>query len=176
MKSGVLIIIPVAILSIIGVIVFGLLAMTFNFDQNDSREQPSKMTFPHGTIRVNDVTLNVQIADTEPRIMRGLMFQERLPYNQGMIFLFDEPDIYPFWTMNMKFPLDMIWFDENGNVAHIETDVSPCMPISNSTICPNIIPQNNSIYTLEVTSGFVEKFGITNDSKLSLSGNTLYGP
>jgi len=170
------ILISIAIMTVIGIVVFGFTVMTFNFDQNDSLEQPSKVTFPHGTIRVDDVTLNVQIADTEPRIMRGIMFQERLPYDQGMIFLFDEPDIYPFWTMNMKFPLDMIWFDENGNVAHIETDVPPCMPISNSTICPNIIPENNSIYTLEVTSGFVEKFGITNDSKVLLFGNSLYEP
>ena len=44
--------------------------------------------FPRGTIMVDDVPLEVQIADTEPRRVRGLMFQDQLPYDQGMIFVF----------------------------------------------------------------------------------------
>jgi hypothetical protein len=44
--------------------------------------------FPRGTIMVDDVPLEVQIADSEPRRVRGLMFQDQLPYDQGMIFVF----------------------------------------------------------------------------------------
>ena len=38
--------------------------------------------FPRGTIKVDDHVLEVQIADTEPRRVRGLMFQEQLAYNE----------------------------------------------------------------------------------------------
>ena len=44
--------------------------------------------FPMGTIMVDDVALQVMIADTEPRRVRGLMFEDPLPYDQGMIFVF----------------------------------------------------------------------------------------
>ena len=37
--------------------------------------------FPMGTIKVDEVPLQVQIADTEPRRIRGLMFQDQLPYD-----------------------------------------------------------------------------------------------
>ena len=38
--------------------------------------------FPRGTIKVDDHVLEVQIADTDPRRVRGLMFQEQLAYNE----------------------------------------------------------------------------------------------
>ena len=76
--------------------------------------------FPRGTVKIDDVPLEVQVADTEPRRVRGLMFQDQLPYNQGMIFVFDKSGIYSLWMLNMQFPLDMIWFDQDGNIIHIE--------------------------------------------------------
>ncbi len=33
--------------------------------------------FPRGTIKVDDIVLEVQIADTGPRQVRGLMFQDK---------------------------------------------------------------------------------------------------
>lgn len=124
--------------------------------------------FPRGTIKIDDTVLEVQVADNEPRRVRGLMFQDRLPYNQGMIFVFDEPGIYSLWMLNMQFPLDMIWFDENGNVVHIEKDVPPCKTALETMSCQTKTPSGNSLYILEVASGFVDKFNITQDSKLKI--------
>ncbi|NIP62663.1 MAG: DUF192 domain-containing protein [Nitrosopumilaceae archaeon] len=124
--------------------------------------------FPMGTIKVDDQVLQVQIADTEPRRVRGLMFQDQLPYDQGMIFVFDEPGSYSLWMLNMQFSLDMIWFDENGNVVHIETDVPPCKTALETMTCQSVVPEGEALYILEVTSGFVEKFNIDKNSKLSI--------
>ncbi len=81
--------------------------------------------FTRGTIKVDDIVLEVQIADTGPRQVRGLMFQDQLPYDQGMIFVYNEPGVYSIWMLNMQFPLDMIWFDENGSIIHIEKIFHP---------------------------------------------------
>lgn len=124
--------------------------------------------FPTGTIRVDDVVLQVQIADTEPRRVRGLMFQEQLPYDQGMIFVFEKQGSYSLWMLNMQFSLDMIWFDENGNVVYIKQDVPPCKTAVETMTCQSIVPDGEALYILEVTSGFVEKFNITKDSKLEI--------
>lgn len=124
--------------------------------------------FPKGVIKVDDTILEVQIADTEPRRVRGLMFQDQLPYDQGMIFVFDEPGPYSLWMLNMQFSLDMIWFDSKGNVIHIEEDVPPCKTALETVTCQSLVPDGSAKYILEVTSGFVDEFNITQDSKLEI--------
>lgn len=124
--------------------------------------------FPRGTIKIDDKVLEVQIADNESRRVRGLMFQEQLPYDQGMIFVFSESGVYSLWMLNMQFPLDMIWFDEQGNVVHIEQNIPPCETPPEIIACQSIVPSGEAKYILEVTAGFVEQFNITKDSKLEL--------
>ncbi len=124
--------------------------------------------FPRGTIKVDETVLEVQIADDESKRIRGLMFQDPLPYDQGMIFVFDEPGVYSLWMLNMQFSLDMIWFDEQGNVVHIEENIPPCETPTEIMACQSIVPSGEAKYILEVTAGFVDQFGITLDSKMEI--------
>ena len=124
--------------------------------------------FPMGTIMVDDIALQVMIADTEPRRVRGLMFEDPLPYDQGMIFVFEKSGLYSLWMLNMQFSLDMIWFDQDGKVVHIEKDVPPCKSALEITTCQSIVPASEAVYILEVTSGFVDKNKITKDSVLNI--------
>ncbi len=125
--------------------------------------------FPRGTIKLDEHVLEVQIADTEPRRVRGLMFQEQLPYNQGMIFVFEESGFYSLWMLNMQFPLDMIWFDSDGKVVYIEKNVPPCKSALETVTCTgNNSGENEAKYILEVTAGFVDEFEITEDSILEI--------
>ena len=152
--------IPVTIAAvIIGVV--GLMTLP-----SDSKLE--SVEFPRGTIMVDDVPLEVQIADSEPRRVRGLMFQEQLPYDQGMIFVFQESGFYSLWMLNMQFSLDMIWFDNDGKVVHIEKNVSPCKTALEITTCQSIVPDGEALYVLEVTSGFVDQNNVTKDSVLSI--------
>ena len=152
--------IPIAIAAVI-IGVAGLMAIP-----SDSKLESVK--FPMGTIKIDDIVLQVQVADTEPRRVRGLMFQDQLPYNQGMIFVFDDVGVYSLWMLNMQFSLDMIWFDQNGNVVHIEKDVPPCKTALETMTCQSFVPDGKALFILEVTSGFVDKFNITKDSKLDI--------
>ena len=133
-----------------------------------SESKLESVEFPRGTIKVDSVPLEVQIADTEPRRVRGLMFQDKLPYDQGMIFVFEGPGNYSLWMLNMQFSLDMIWFDRDGKVVHIEQDVPPCKSALEIATCQSIVPEGEAVYVLEVTSGFVEKNNITKDSVLTI--------
>jgi uncharacterized membrane protein (UPF0127 family) len=133
-----------------------------------SESKLESVEFPRGTIKVDDVPLQVQIADTEPRRVRGLMFQDALPYDQGMIFVFEQSGLYSLWMLNMQFPLDMIWFDEDGKVVHIEKNIPPCKSPLEITTCQSVVPDKEAVYVLEVTSGFVEQNNITKDSILSI--------
>jgi len=152
--------IPITIAAvIIGVI--GMLTLP-----SDSKLE--SVEFPRGTILIDDVVLEVQIADSEPRRVRGLMFQEQLPYDEGMIFVFAEPGLYSLWMLNMQFPLDMIWFDHDGNVVHIEKNIPPCKTVVEITTCQSIVPDNEASYVLEVTAGFVDQNNVSMDSKLTV--------
>ena len=152
--------IPVTIAAvIIGVI--GMLTLP-----SDSKLE--SVEFPRGTILIDDIALEVQIADSDPRRVRGLMFQDQLPYDEGMIFVFSEPGLYSLWMLNMQFPLDMIWFDHDGNIVHIEKNIPPCKTVVEITTCQSIIPDNAASYVLEVTAGFIDQNNITGDSKLTI--------
>ena len=125
--------------------------------------------FPRGTIKLDDKTLEVQIADTDSLRVRGLMFQNELSYNEGMLFVFDGTDTRPMWMLNMQFNLDVIWFDENSNVVAIEKDVPPCKTTVEVVACrENGVSGDNAKYVLEVTAGFIDKFNITESSKMEI--------
>lgn len=125
--------------------------------------------FPRGMIKIDGVLLQVQIADTKPLQTRGLMFQEKLPYDQGMLFVFEEEGVRSMWMLNMQFALDLIWIDADGNVVHIEEDTQPCKSALETMSC-TFTNGNEEMakYVLEVSSGFVDKFNITKDSKIEI--------
>ena len=155
------VLIPIAIAAaIIGIA--GILSLP-------SEVKLQQVDFPVGTIKIDDVVLSVKIADTEANMARGLMFEEKLPYDKGMLFVFDDEGTRFMWMLNMQFNLDVIWFDESGNVVSIDKNVPPCMTTVEIFVCKeNGVSSDNTQYVLEVSAGFVDKFDITNDSKLEL--------
>jgi len=155
------VLIPIAAAAII-VGVFGML--TFPTDV-----KLESVEFPIGTIKLDDKFLEVYIADTVPRHARGLMFEPAMSYDQGMLFVFDNPGLRPMWMLNMQFHLDIVWFDENQNIIGIEKHVPPCKTTIEVVTCrENGVSHDNAKYVLELTSGFIDNFNITNKSKLEL--------
>ena len=125
--------------------------------------------FPRGTIKLDDKILVVQIADTDSLRVRGLSWQNELPHNEGMLFVFDGSGTRAMWMMGMQFNLDIIWFDENANVVAIEKDVPQCKTTVEVVACrENGVSGDDAKYVLEVTAGFVDKFNITENSRLEL--------
>lgn len=118
-------------------------------------------------ITIDDIVLDAEIADDSAKIQRGLMFREMLPENRGMLFIFDEERKYQFWMMNMKFNIDMIWLDANGKVVHIVEDAEPCIDAAHTSLC-TFSPDEPARYVLEVNSGFVQRYGINEDSVMRI--------
>ena len=161
MTSKAQVLIPISIAAfIVGVV--GVITIP-----SDSKLE--SVDFPRGMIKVDDVVLDVEIADTDAARTRGLMFREQLAYNQGMFFVFDDEQVRSMWMLNMQFPLDLIWFDKAGNVVHIEKNAQPCKSALETATCTFQNAEGKKAqYVLEVTAGFIEKFGITENSKLQI--------
>lgn len=164
MVSISLIIILIVAIAASGVVIFAITAS--NEESADYAEiDVNDQSFYSDTIKINDVLVNVQIADTDVKRNRGLMFQEQLSYDQGMLFIYENSGNYSFWMHNMQFSLDIIWFEENGRVVHIEQDVPPCN--TEPEHCEVYDPRVDALYVFEATTGFVEKFGIDENSRFT---------
>jgi len=161
MASRVQVLVPITIAAII-VGIAGMLSLPSDI-------KLESVEFPRGMIKLDDVVLEVQIADTDPRRARGLMFQEQLPFDQGMLLVFDSPNKRSIWMLNVQFSLDIFWIDGDGKVSHIEKNVPPCKTAVETVTCPSYKGGGKDAqYVLEVTAGFVDKNNITTDSVLEI--------
>jgi len=163
MINKLLITIPAIVVAVIGAVVFGvnMISDSADYEIIDVGEQ----SFYSNTIKLDGTLVDVHIADTIVKRNRGLMFEEQLPDNQGMLFIYEAPGNYSFWMHNMKFALDIIWFDDKGNVVHIKQSIPPCN--TEPEYCKVYDPGTDALYVFEATAGFVDKFRITDDSKFS---------
>ncbi len=78
------------------------------------------LTLPSGKV----LQAEVMVSD-EDRAM-GLMFRPSLPLDRGMIFVFEAPEFHGIWMKNCKFPIDILWLDEQKQVVHVAEAVPPC--------------------------------------------------
>lgn len=97
------------------------------------------------------IEIVVEIADEVEERAQGLMGRETLPPDHGMLFLFEYQDILTFWMKDTLIPLDILFFDSQGNLVSTST-MQPCTedPCSkySSSVAAGI--------ALEVNAGFIQ--------------------
>ena len=103
----------------------------------------------------NKACFEAQIADTAGQRVLGLSGRDSLNDSQAMLFIFPQNLIPGFWMKNMKFPVDIIWIDENWKVEGIKKNVQPC----SEDICNSVYPNQGIKYVLEVNAGLSDKYG-----------------
>lgn len=113
--------------------------------------------------RVGEVEFDLDVANNAISRARGLSGREPLGENEGMLFIFEKPDIYSFWMKGMKFPLDIIWISE-GRVVEISENLPPAIFPDLKTYSPTQ-PVN---MVLEVNAGTVRSCGIKLGDSLEL--------
>jgi len=104
----------------------------------------------------NEVSITAELAVSNEGRARGLMFRERIDFDQGMLFVFEEEGIHSFWMKNMKISLDILWLDHEKRIIHIEKCVPPCKEIP----CPSYSSSIPAMYVLELKAGSVDKNGL----------------
>ena len=73
-----------------------------------------------------------------------------------MLFLFPELKEHTMWMPDMKFPLDVIWLDEQFSIVHISYGLRPCEP---DQTCPSTSSIYSTKYAIEVVAGQAAEYG-----------------
>ena len=122
--------------------------------ENNSKKESSEEKKDYVDIYMEEgksVKVNVEVANTEIERRNGLSNRQYLGDYDGMWFVFKEDVKNPFWMPNMKFPLDIIFVDSKGYIVDIIKQAQPCVSIEN---CPNLFPDSEYRYVLEVNGNF----------------------
>ncbi|MBU0732395.1 DUF192 domain-containing protein [Patescibacteria group bacterium] len=99
--------------------------------------------------------VEAEIAKTMLERAAGLSHRESLATDEAMLFIFDKPDYYQFWMKDMKFPIDIIFINED-KIVDIKKSVPPALDDGNIEHYP---PVNPAIYVLETPAGISEEYG-----------------
>ena len=102
--------------------------------------------------------IRAEVANTDATRRDGLMFRRELPGNDGMLFVFDQPDVQCFWMRNTLLPLSIAFIADDGTIVNIE-DMAP------QTEDPHCAKKPVR-YALEMAQGWFGKHGITAGKKL----------
>ena len=127
---------------------FGLAALVLAFALASVRAGAGPAVIPLGLPSGKVLQVEVMVKD-EDRAM-GLMFRPSLPLDRGLLFLFEgPPDFHTIWMKNCRFPIDIVWLDEEKKVVHVAESVPPCT----EDPCPIYQPLRKALYVVEINAG-----------------------
>ena len=109
-------------------------------------------------------TFKVEVADTQEKQALGLMFRDRMPADEGMIFIFPNEAPRSFWMKNCRIPLDIMYFDKELKLVSISANTPPCKV----SRCPSYPSKAPAQYVLELNAGTASALGIEVGDKMTL--------
>lgn len=99
------------------------------------------------------LTLDIEIADTDSAMERGMMQRATLPDMSGMLFIFPDEQMRSFWMANTPIALDILFIDRAGEIVNIVKYTKPFSP-------NNVLSTAPAMYVLEVEAGFADTHGL----------------
>lgn len=95
-------------------------------------------------IKIGSKQYRVKIAQTDQQKEEGLQGIEVLPENEGMLFIYEEPESVSFWMKDTVVPLDIIFINDDLEVISI---------VQGQPETEDPHSEDNVSYVLEVNQG-----------------------
>jgi uncharacterized protein len=92
--------------------------------------------------------LQTEVMIKDPERQMGLMFRPSLARDHAMLFVFESLDFHGIWMKNCKFPIDIVWLDEQRKVVHVAESVPPCK----ADPCPVYEPMQRAAFVVEMNA------------------------
>jgi uncharacterized membrane protein (UPF0127 family) len=103
-------------------------------------------------VKIRDIPINIELANTFESRQRGLMKRSSLPNNGGMLFVFPDCTQRNFWMKNTYIPLSIAYISEDNRILNIE-NMFPFDESHTSSAGP-------AKYALEMNQGWFSQNGV----------------
>ena len=125
--------------------------LTLATTRADGAEQQasSLRTIP---LTIGNHKIVAEVAETDEQRMRGLMYRFSLRPDQGMVFVFAQPQQLGFWMKNTFVPLSIAFIDSQGRILNIE-DMAPQTEATHPS-------RGLALYALEMRKGWFRDHGV----------------
>ena len=100
------------------------------------------------------VQLEIELAETDYETQTGLMYRQAMTDRQGMLFVFETPAMHSFYMKNTLIPLDILFINDQLEIATIRKNAQP---LDETGISSGVPVQ----YVLEVKAGLADRWGVT---------------
>ena len=112
------------------------------------------------TIRVGQVPLAVEVANTEATRQKGMMFRTRLGPDEAMLFVFGRDSNLAFWMKNTPLDLDLAYIRSDGTITQTER--------MKANVLEPVYSREPVRFALEVPAGWLQEHGVAVGTKVAL--------
>ena len=106
----------------------------------------AEVTFKKSQVKVGNHVLKVEVATNNEQRMQGMMYRKSMGAEEGMLFVFDEPEYLSMWMKNTLIPLSVAFLDKDGVILNI-LDMEPQTLDSHTSAGP-------AVYAIETNKGW----------------------
>lgn len=114
------------------------------------------------TIYVNRAAFSVSVAADRESRRQGLSGVTGLPEYGGKLFIFETSGKHGIWMKDMLFPIDVLWFDEQFTLIHVEQNMTP------ESYPAVFAPPTDARFVLEVNAYTAEALNLSVGNTLTL--------
>jgi uncharacterized membrane protein (UPF0127 family) len=105
-------------------------------------------------VKIGSQVFRLEIADTQASREKGLSEREPINKNTGMLFDFKKYGDWRMWMVQMRFNIDIIWLNKEGEVLHIKKNAIP------GSYPETYYAEQPSWYVIELLAGEADKNNI----------------
>ena len=138
-----------------------LMLLTACGGSDDTKNAAPKTGADRFAIKVGDRTVQMQIAALPAEMEKGLMFRQTMGADEGMLFVFTQPQPMSFWMRNTELPLDIGYFDAAG----VLKEIYPLYPHDEKSVGSRA---RNLQFCLEMNQGWYGRSGVKPGAVLDL--------
>lgn len=113
---------------------------------------------PTATLQAGMRNIVAMVAKTPEQRQIGLMYRREMAPHEGMIFVFEQPNVQCFWMRNTLLPLSAAFVEDDGTIVNVED----MQPMSDESHCS----KKPVRYVLEMNQGWFAKAGIKPGARL----------
>lgn len=150
---------------VVVLLIFGALQMVRLFSYRPPSHLIAESSLNENTKigRIGSGYFEFEIADTPQERRQGLSGKSSLGDTKAMLFVFDKPGKECIWMKDMRFNLDILWFDAQKKLIYEKRNVAP------STYPEQFCPDKEATYVVEMTANVADKNHIKLGDKLEIA-------